>query len=201
MPASLVNCNGFCDTPSTAMKIQFSSVIKVLTGICAFSAGLCTLIYRFTPLGWLLSCAITFGTTFYHFAMRLLVGYLVPNTFDYRSAWFRPKPFEAKLYRKLRVKKWKDRMPTYDPRLFSMAENTPEQILKNMCQSEVVHEIIVLLSFLPLLFTLIWDDFFVFLITSVLAAVADTSFVILQRYNRPRVERLINKQNIRRSPL
>lgn len=201
MPASLVNCNGFCDTPSTAMKIQFSSVIKVLTGICAFSAGLCALIYRFTPLGWLLSCAITFGTTFYHFAMRLIVGYLIPNAFDHRSAWFQPKAFEMKLYQKLQVKKWKDRMPTYDPRLFSITDNTLDTIVRNMCQAEVVHEVIILCSFLPLLFSLIWDSFFVFFITSVLAAAVDTLFVIMQRYNRPRLVRLMNKQNSRRDTL
>lgn len=176
-------------------KLTFRGFIiaaAISTGILAV---LTFLGYRLWDARWLLSCAITFGTTFYHFAMRLLVGYVVPNTFDYRSAWFQPKRFEAKLYQKLRVKKWKDRMPTYDPRLFSLEENSLEQIAKNMCQAEIVHMVIVLLSFVPLVFSLVWDSFPVFLITSVLAAALDSSFVILQRYNRPRLVRLIKKQN------
>ena len=87
-------------------------------------------------------------------------------------------------------------MPTYDPRLFSLTENTPQQLTANMCQAEVVHEVIVLGSFLPLLFTLFWGSFPVFLITSVLAAGVDTLFVMLQRYNRPRVLRLLQKKGM-----
>lgn len=92
-------------------------------------------------------------------------------------------------------------MPTYDPRLFSMQNNTMDAIVSHMCQAEVVHEIIIVCSFLPLLFSLLWGSFWVFFITSVLAAAIDTSFVIMQRYNRPRVEQLINKYTSRRDTL
>jgi hypothetical protein len=170
----------------------------VLSGLLT---ALTALGYAFFCTGWLLSTAITFGTVFYHFAMRLTVGALVPATFDHRSAWFQPKTFEAKLYRRLRVKKWKNRMPTYDPQLFSMPDNTMDAIVSHMCQAEVVHEIIIVCSFLPLLFSLLWGSFWVFFITSVLAAAIDTSFVIMQRYNRPRVEQLINKYTSRRDTL
>ena len=85
-------------------------------------------------------------------------------------------------------------MPTYDPRLFSLKENTLDEIVNNMCQAEVVHEIIILLSFIPLLFSMVWDAFFVFLITSLLAALLDLSFVMMQRYNRPRILRLAQKR-------
>ena len=85
-------------------------------------------------------------------------------------------------------------MPTYEPRLFSLTENGPQQILANMCQAEVVHEIIILCSFLPLLFAIFWGTLPVFLITSILAAGVDALFVMLQRYNRPRVLRLLQKK-------
>lgn len=179
-------------------KITFRAFLLLAAVFCGVLTPLAALGYVRFRAGWLLSCAITFGTTFYHFAMRLVVGHLIPNNFDYRKGWFQPRAFESKLYRKLRVKKWKDRMPTYDPRLFSLTENAPEQILCNMCKSEVVHEVIILLSFLPLLFSLLWDSFFVFLITSVFAAALDTAFVILQRYNRPRLARLMDKVKTRR---
>ena len=84
-------------------------------------------------------------------------------------------------------------MPTYNPKLFSLQENSLEEILCNMCQAEVVHEVIILLSFVPLAFSLVWDSFFVFLITSVLAAGFDLLFVMLQRFNRPRVAKLARR--------
>lgn len=170
------------------------------TGIllCAACSGVLTaaafLLYRLFPAGWLQSVAITLLTTFYHFAMRLLVGGVIPNHFDFRSRWFQPKPFEAGLYKALKVKAWKAHMPTYDPRLFSLAENTPQQLIANMCQAEVVHEVIILCSFLPLLFTVFWGSFPVFFITSILAAGVDALFVMLQRYNRPRILRLLQKK-------
>ena len=141
--------------------------------------------------------AITFGTTFYHFAMRLLVGALVPKHFDYRKSWFRPAKFEPALYKALGLRRWKAQLPTYNPRLFSLQENSLEQILCNMCQAEVVHEIIILLSFLPIVFSAVLNGLVAFVITSILAAGFDLLFVMLQRFNRPRIEKLMHLQNRR----
>ena len=85
-------------------------------------------------------------------------------------------------------------MPTYDPRQFSLNENTPEQVVRNMCGAEVVHEIIMVCSFLPLLTVPLFGAFWVFFITSLLAALFDCLFVIAQRYNRPRLERILRKK-------
>lgn len=175
-------------------KLTFRDWILIFAIFTGLATALAALGYVLLSAGWLLTVAISFGTTFYHFAMRLLVGYFIPNTFDYRRAWFQPRSFEKKLYRFLRVKKWKDRMPTYDPRLFCLTENSLAQIVNNMCQAELVHEVIAVLSFLPLLFSFVWDSFWVFLITSVLAAAIDTLFVMLQRYNRPRLVKILTKQ-------
>ena len=152
------------------------------------------LLYGTFARGWLLSCAITFGTTAYHFIMRLIVGAVIPDTFDYRHKWFQPHFWEALLYSKLRLKRWKGNIPTYDPTLFSLTHYTLEQVVAHMCQAEVVHEVIVLLSFLPLLLTFVFGSFGVFFITSLLAAALDTVFILLQRYNRPRIIRLLQKR-------
>lgn len=167
-----------------AVTMHYAALVScVLTVLFA-------LLYHFVGHSVLLAVAITFGTTFYHFGMRLLVGALVPKRFDYRKRWFQPAKWESALYKFLRLRKWKTQLPTYDPKLFSLQENSLEQILCNMCQAEVVHEIIILLSFLPLLFSIVWDSFLVFLITSVLAAGFDLLFVMLQRFNRPRIIKL-----------
>jgi hypothetical protein len=130
--------------------------------------------------------------------MRLLIGYSVLKithySFDYRNRWFSPKKWEAGVYRFLRVKQWKRSMPTYDPSAFSVKEHTLEEVIRNMCGAEIVHEIIVLFSFIPISFSLLFGEFSVFFITSLLAALYDSVFVIMQRYNRPRLTRILGKQ-------
>ena len=176
--------------------VSFPLIMKSTAGITlALTAGLVWL-YRYFPTGWILSAAITTGTTFYHFAMRLFVGMIVPHWVKnpMNRRWFQQKSFEPKLYEVLKVKCWKDHMPTYNPSSFSLRENTLEQIVDNCCVSEVVHEVIILFSFVPLLFTLLWGAFPVFLITSLLAAAFDSCFAIMQRYNRPRLVRILVKK-------
>lgn len=147
---------------------------------------------------WAVPFAITFGTFFYHFAMRLIVGYalnqLMANRADYTKRWYQSRPFESKLYRLLRVKKWKGHMPSYDPSLFDRRLHSWEEIAQAMCQAEIVHEIIAVLSFLPLLAAIPFGAFPVFLITSLLSAGFDLCFVIMQRFNRPRIIQFTEKE-------
>ena len=172
----------------------FAAIMQATAVISAVLTVLFLLLYLRLQSGWLLSTTITFGTTFYHFAMRLLVGVLVPNALNCSARWFRQRSWEPAVYRKLKVKSWKKNLPTYDPDAFSLDLHTPQQILANMCQAEVVHEIIVLCSFLPLAAVPFFGVLPVFLITSTLAAAVDLIFVIAQRYNRPRIFRLIQKR-------
>ncbi len=159
----------------------------------AVLSGVFTLVfavwYGFSVNGVILSLAITCGTVFYHFAMRLAVGHTVnlifKNQMNPHAAWFRAHKFEKKLYKFLRVRKWREHVPTYAPKTFSRELHSWREIAMATCQAEIVHEIIVLLSFVPLFFALPFGEFAVFLITSLLAALYDTVFVILQRYNRP----------------
>ena len=177
-------------------KSNFPLVMTAVTAVTALVTAVLAVVYRFFPGGWVLSAAITTGTTFYHFAMRLIVGSIVPRCVHspMNRRWFRQKSFEPQLYDKLRVKKWKDHMPTYDPASFSLHHNSLEQIVLNSCVSEAVHEVIVPFSFLPILFTFFWGALPVFLITSMLSAAFDSCFVMMQRYNRPRLLRILAKK-------
>ncbi len=141
-----------------------------------------------------LTLAITFGTAFYHFAMRLIIGKITGHNFNCNSFWFKEKSFEKKLYRAIKVKKWKSKLPSFNPQTY-MVNNIPlENIVNTMCRNEVIHEIIAVLSFVPILFSLVFDEALVFIITSVIACIFDLIFVVMQRYNRPRVIKLINRQ-------
>jgi len=178
------------------MKSRFALVIQTTAVVSTITTIFLGLVYAVTPQPWLFSLCITMGTIAYHFLMRLLVGAIVPACIHLPSdhSWFRPRKWEQPLYRFLRVKHWKRNLPTYDPSQFSLEENTLRQVIDNMCNAELVHEGIILFSFLPLAFSIPFGDFPVFLITSILAAAFDGIFVIAQRYNRPRLQRILSKK-------
>lgn len=177
---------------------DFMAKIMNITAILSLlSTVICTLLHIKTENDILLTLAITFGTIFYHFCMRLLVGAsinaLLHNKVDYSKKWFNVGKTEVSLYNKIKVKHWKGKMPTYNKSLFDSNENSWSDIAKATCQSEIVHETIIVFSFLPI-FSAVWfGSLFVFVITSVLAACFDLAFVVMQRYNRPRIIKLINK--------
>jgi hypothetical protein len=164
-----------------------------------FTAGFIfiSVAYRVTELDILLPVAITLGTFSYHFLMRLIVGYGIDaayhNRMNYHRNWFQHRKWEKEFYKKLKVKSWKDKMPTYDADTFSFELHSMEEIVMAMCQSEVVHEINVVLSFVPLFLAISFGTFGVFLSTSILAAGFDMMFVVMQRYNRPRLVKLLGK--------
>ena len=144
--------------------------------------------------------AITAGTCFYHFAMRLAVGALMPRMLKPGAAerpCFRQRSFEPGLYKALKVKAWKNRMPTYNPDDFDPKKHSWEEILQSGCVAEAGHGLMVLLSFLPVLTVPVFGAAGVFWGTSVAAAAVDGSFVILQRFNRPRILKILQKERRR----
>ena len=177
---------------------------KIVKGIAAFSlaaAVILTILYKKTTCGILLPLAITSGTIAYHFVMRLIVGLAfhatMQNQADYRKRWYQVSKREMAVYEKLKVKQWKRRMPTYEPALFDPRLHTWEEIVQAMCQAELVHETIAVLSFLPILAGIWFGEYPVFIVTSVLSAACDMVFVIMQRYNRQRVMKLLNRKSVR----
>lgn len=176
-----------------------AKTMKQIAALSLLMTLLFSIIYHRTNISWTLSLAITFGTTFYHFFMRFFVGLIVNkimhNHADYNKKWYQLRSFEKRFYKKINVKGWKNKMPTYSPDTFSMKNHTLSEIAQAMCQAEIVHEIIVVFSFIPLLIVPVFGAFGVFLITSLLAAGFDLMFVMMQRYNRPRIVELIIRLN------
>lgn len=112
----------------------------IITTIILF-AGLaaCVIGYYFTQNAILFSAAITLGTCFYHFAMRLAVGYGIDAIFHNKmkdnSWWFRERKFEPALYKFLGVKKWKKHLPTYNADLYDIKKHTAQEIIGATCQA------------------------------------------------------------------
>ena len=180
--------------------MKFKSSFQKVMWLGSFISLACMLLFfggnALWPSGLLFSLGVTSLTFFYHLAIRLVVGEFIvvrfrENKLDYHKKWYQQKEWEKKLYKVLKVKKWKANMPTYSPDEFDITKHSMEEIVQATCQSEIVHELNVVVSFIPLLFTFIFGAFLVFLFTSLAAACFDLVFVIMQRFNRPRLARMI----------
>lgn len=170
--------------------------MKIIAWLSVLLTIVTLVIYRFKLSEVFFATTITFGTVSYHFLMRLLVGslfdLLMNNKVDYSKKWFRVGKTEQTLYKILRVKEWKKYFPTYDSNAFDKKQRSWNEIAQAMCQAELVHETIVILSFVPIVFSLWFGATLVFVLTSIFSALFDLIFVMIQRYNRPRVLKMLS---------
>ena len=125
---------------------------------------------------------------------RHMILKLISRLCAWNRWWFTEKKFEGVLYRILAVKKWKDFLPTWNESDFDVAVNSYDELLNHICKAEVYHELCMILSFVPVLFSLAVGKFWIFFWTSVFGALVDGLFVCIQRYNRPRILSLMKKE-------
>ena len=93
------------------------------------------------------------------------------------------------------MKKWKGKALTYNPELFDLKENSLEQIVSTMTKSELDHWINEVISISTMFFGLIWGETWIFVITALAAMIFDGQFIVIQRYNRPRVLKILERRN------
>ena len=158
-------------------------LISVLTLVSLISGVICTVLYRLFSYGLYLTLSITFFTVFYHFIMRITAAVFVTHFGRNKTA----KPFcigkaETAFYKKINMKKLKKYAPAYNPDLW------------NMANARITHEIIAVLSFVPILFSRVFDSFTPFFVTSVVSALFDLQFVLIQRYNAARLSGIIYRK-------
>ena len=155
------------------------------------------LLYKYFGIDIFLSASISLGTVFYHFAVRLAVGNICDKAIEVRAYQRNEKHYigkrEMNFYRYIRVKKWKKFIPSYDNSQFDPKLHTWMEIEGAVYRSEIIHKINAVLSFIPVFLSIYFGAFWVFLITSAAGASADIIFVIVQRFNRGRMERAIVK--------
>lgn len=175
-----------------AKKMILAAVLS-LTG-----TALLTALFLKTACRLLLSLAITFGTASYHIIMRLLVGLsfqaVMQNRAEPGRQWYRVGKREMAVYETLKIKRWKRKIPTFDNARFNPQLHSWDEIAQAMCQAELVHETIMILSFLPIAEGIWFGMYPVFIITSVLAAGYDLMFVMTQRYNLQRIFSLLARK-------
>lgn len=141
---------------------------------------------------------ITAFTIMYHFWVRIIMGNvskLFRKHINYKQRWFKERKFEKKIYKVLNVKNWKDKAFTYNPGDFSVKDRSLEDIANTMAKSEVDHWINEVISISTMFFGLIWGKTLIFVITALCAMVFDGQFIVIQRYNRPRIVKLLERKN------
>ena len=146
--------------------------------------------------GIVLWIGITSFTIMYHLWMRIIMGNVTKLfKINYKQLWFKERKFEKKLYKKLRVKEWKGKALTYNPELFSLKDYSLEEIANTMSKAETDHWINELISLSTLLFAIPWGKLWIFLVSAIAAMIFDAQFIVIQRYNRPRIVKILKREN------
>lgn len=180
-------------TSGPAIFMYSVIALGVLTSIICFS-----LYYGgYNENAAILWTGITAFTITYHFWVRIILGNvskLFGKHINYKQWWFKERKFEKGLYKFLKVKSWKRKALTYNPEQFDLKENSLEKIVNTMTKSEVDHWINEAISISTMFFGLIWGKTWIFIITAIVAMIFDSQFIIIQRYNRPRIVKILERE-------
>ena len=156
-------------------------------------------IYKTEAILWI---GIIAFTIMYHFWVRIIMGNvskLFTKFINYNDWWFKEKKFEKRLYKLLKVKEWKGKALTYNPESFSLKKHTLEEIANTMAKSEVDHWINEVISLSTLLFIIPWGRVWAFTISAIAAMIFDSQFIIIQRYNRPRIMKILEREELHKT--
>ena len=167
-------------------------------GVTLITSIVCFMIYysNINKSAVILWTGIVAFTIMYHFWVRIIMGNvskLFKKHINYKQWWFREKKFEKRFYELLHVKEWKGKALTYNPESFSLKEHSLEEIANTTMKAELDHWINEIISLTTLLFALIWGELWIFLITAIIAKIFDGQFIVIQRYNRPRIAKILEK--------
>lgn len=136
--------------------------------------------------------------------MTIVCEKMPSDLYSYKKWLFRERKWEDKgrIYERLfRVKSWKSKLPDISDFMkwrFNkkhLAESGSDYLsifLTESCKSEFTHWMIILST---LLFRL-WSDFTSTFFFLLLASVLNLPYIIIQRYNRPRLIHLLKRNNI-----
>ena len=152
------------------MTILKSLLYYVITGMAAFFIG------RFLPKQWV----------------------------DAHKPLYRSHPYEqdGRIYERLHIRRWQNKVPDMSRLLpgrmppKALPEHpTPEllhQMIQETCVAELIHAVLCLTGFGTLL---LWPSWSVLALWLVYVLLGNLPFILIQRYNRPRLQRLLQRLN------
>lgn len=173
-------------------------IMKTVSAASFIALASALLLYHLAMGDIFRTLAIVFGTIFYHFFVRLILGILIDKAKQNRAnimrRWYRIRPWERKFYQRIGVRKWKDKMPTSFPEYFNLRKHSLEELAQVTCQAEIIHESNVLISISALLGAIPFGMLWFFVLSSLASGCFDMIFVVMQRYNRSRLISLLERQ-------
>ena len=137
-------------------------------------------------------------------AVSFVLGRLFPKRWLHPDRFpFRTCAWEEKLWKLLRIRKWQSKVPDMSrifPKLMpakALTQQTARDLplmIQETCVAELTHGLlcIVGLSLLRL-----WPGTGGVILTAVYILLGNLPFLLIQRYNRPRLQRLLAKQQRR----
>lgn len=143
--------------------------------------------------GFFISSFLTMELVAFHIVppfSALLLFIISRNKNFLNSFWFRECNWEKHFYDFIKVKQWKTRVGTYDKKLFAGKNLSKEKLVMTITQSELVHEIVFLLSFCPIYLAKTFGHTPLLVVLCIIFAAANLPFIFIQRYNRPRVMKM-----------
>lgn len=134
-----------------------------------------------------------------------LVRFLVPKRLFDENIWiFKERGFESSFYRKIKVSKWKSKLPDAEKLIHFQRSSLPRNIdeayinrfISECCIAELGHLAVGISGFSSLIFPVFFPKSLqlmvgiIFFVISTIDLFAQLLFIIIQRYNRPRLIRL-----------
>lgn len=150
-----------------------------------------------------LAVLITLLMFAYHFDMRLLLA-LISHQFakkiNVNNRLYKVSESEQKVFKFFKVKNWKDKFAVWDKSLFKVSFNYADltTLLKNNISAEITHHICFFVSFLSVIIGCLLSpsEWWIYLMTSIIASfMVDFPPILIQRYNRLRLQKLMKKFN------
>lgn len=167
---------------------RFAYAVSIFATVAAFIFfGLFTRNMR----GVCLMSAVIMLDIAFHFIIRLVIvnfcEYSIKNS-NPDEKRFMQKSFEEKLYKALKVRRWKNRWDVFEESAYRLKYNSVDELIDLGCRSEITHILCALAGFVSILFAIPFGYAWIYMISSILGAVYDLLFVAVQRYNRPRLK-------------
>lgn len=165
-------------------------------------------IFRYTL--WMTSLNILFWTVL-NFGIAYAVRFLPSRFFSENQKIYQEHPLEKNIYKKINVSKWKHKLPDAGKLIRFYRNKLPKEIdlcylnrfIKECCIAEIGHLLIGILGYMSLLFafllpaeSLLWD-LILFAFIATINLLIQMLFVIIQRYNRPRLIILRNHYQLK----
>ena len=149
------------------------------------------------------------GACFVFVAVLGIVSHVLGESIDRDSIQFEKFPFapyrwesEGRFYKKLRIESWKKALPDKSRFVRTMVRKSIEDnrssehlkcLIEETCVAELVHWLLLLVGQLLRLFS----ESAVGVVASILYSLSNVPFIMIQRYNRPRLVALYQKTLVR----